>query len=211
MKWRLSLSVHPHLHILGSRSFSRTRVLLRLARLAFDSHIYPRSENVGVDCWWYKLSTPVSWAYPVSRWMRNSHFYAHSKSASPALSSSEPARAQAKLQCTNKLEAQRKLRMSCDLMTTELFSHACDTWVIVMRVIVMVITVTRFSFPNKSQKLLIILSRLVSAWSLQSVLGAENEGDNPIEWLKNSIPGKHASDWSPGHMKPLIGWHTEWD
>ena len=74
-----------------------------------------------------------------------------------------------------------------------------------MRVIVMVITVTRFSFPHKSRKLLVILSRLVSAWSLQSVLGAENEGDNPIEWLKNSIPGKHASDWSPGLMKPLIG------
>ena len=28
-----------------------------------------------------------------------------------------------------------------------------------------------------------------SAWSLQSALGVENEGDNPIEWLKNSIPG----------------------
>ena len=30
---------------------------------------------------------------------------------------------------------------------------------------------------------------LFSAWSLQSALGVENEGDNPIEWLKNSIPG----------------------
>ena len=63
-----------------------------------------------------------------------------------------------KLQCANKLGTQRKLRMSCDLMTTELFSHAGDTWVIVMIVIVMVMTVTRFSFPHKSRKLLVILS-----------------------------------------------------
>lgn len=33
------------------------------------------------------------------------------------------------------------------------------------------------------------------AWSLQSVLGAENEGDNPIEWLKNSIPGEPDVDY----------------
>ena len=130
---------------------------------------------------------------------------------SPLSATRRPARAQAKLQCTNKLEAQGKLRLSCDLMTTELFSHACDTWVIVMRVIVMVITVTRFSFPNKSRKLLVILSRLVSAWSLQSVLGAENEGDNPIEWLKNSIPGKHASDWSGQALWSLSLANTEWE
>ena len=35
----------------------------------------------------------------------------------------------------------------------------------------------------------------ISAWSLQSVLGAENEGDNPIEWLKNSIPGEPDVDY----------------
>ena len=43
---------------------------------------------------------------------------------------------------------------------------------------------------SKTDKLYVIL---FSAWSLQSVLGAENEGDNPIEWLKNSIPGSPAT------------------
>lgn len=36
---------------------------------------------------------------------------------------------------------------------------------------------------------------LYFAWSLQSVLGAESEGDNPIEWLKNSIPGEPDVDY----------------
>jgi len=36
---------------------------------------------------------------------------------------------------------------------------------------------------------------LYFAWSLQSALGVENEGDNPIEWLKNSIPGEPDTDY----------------
>ena len=27
------------------------------------------------------------------------------------------------------------------------------------------------------------------------MLGVENEGDNPIEWLKNSIPGEPGTDY----------------
>ena len=34
---------------------------------------------------------------------------------------------------------------------------------------------------------------LFSAVWLRSGLGVENEGDNPIEWLKNSIPGTSLS------------------
>ena len=36
---------------------------------------------------------------------------------------------------------------------------------------------------------------LFAAWSLQTVFAAENEGDNPIEWLKNSIPGEPDVDY----------------
>lgn len=31
--------------------------------------------------------------------------------------------------------------------------------------------------------------------SLQAVLSVENEGDNPLDWLKNSIPGEPGTDY----------------
>ena len=35
----------------------------------------------------------------------------------------------------------------------------------------------------------------LSVWSLHAVLAVENEGDNPIDWLKNSIPGEPGVDY----------------
>ena len=169
MQCRLSLCIHPHLHILGARSFSRRKVLLRLATLTPVSHSTlkftpaARMSVLIVDDINYWRCTILRRLWPELIPCQGECeiliFTPIQSQPSPlsALSHTQDTGA-GKLQCANKLGTQRKLRMSCDLMTTELFSHAGDTWVIVMIVIVMVMIVTRFSFPHKSRKLLVILS-----------------------------------------------------
>ena len=42
---------------------------------------------------------------------------------------------------------------------------------------------------------MIFIYLFISAWSLHAVLAVENEGDNPLDWLKNSIPGEPGVDY----------------